>query len=173
MTGLDHKTAVKNYIKAAVKGVVKTMAKMGISTIQSYRGAQIFEAIGLNHDVIDKYFTWTASRIEGVGLDVLTRRGADAPSTARFPTRRSTAHGAGRRRPVSMAQRRRVSPVQPADDSQTAARLPHQQLQGVQGILELVNDQAKNLCTLRGLFEFKLRGSNRFPIEEVEPVEAS
>ena len=67
----DHKTAIKKYIKAAIKGVVKTMAKMGISTIQSYRGAQIFEAVGLNSEVVDKYFTWTPSRIEGVGLDVI------------------------------------------------------------------------------------------------------
>ncbi|MGD0745902.1 MAG: glutamate synthase central domain-containing protein, partial [Verrucomicrobiota bacterium] len=71
LPGLEEKTAIKKYIKAAVKGVVKTMAKMGISTIQSYRGAQIFEAIGLNHDVIDNYFTGTVSRIEGAGLEVL------------------------------------------------------------------------------------------------------
>src|SRR3989442_12320952 len=71
LPNLSHKTASKKYIKAAVKGVVKTMAKMGISTIQSYRGAQIFEAIGLNQSVIDRYFTWTPSRMEGVGLDVL------------------------------------------------------------------------------------------------------
>ena len=68
---IDHKKAVKNYLKAVTKSVVKTMAKMGISTMQSYCGAQIFEAIGLNHSVIDKYFTWTASQIEGVGIDVL------------------------------------------------------------------------------------------------------
>src|ERR1039458_6060681 len=67
----DYKTAMKKYIKAAIKGVVKTMAKMGISTIQSYRGAQIFEAVGLNSEVVDKYFTWTPSRIQGVGLDVI------------------------------------------------------------------------------------------------------
>ena len=66
LPGLDHKKAVKNFIKAAVKGVVKTMAKMGISTIQSYRGAQIFEAVGINKEVVDKYFTWTPSRISGI-----------------------------------------------------------------------------------------------------------
>ncbi|HEX7576818.1 MAG TPA: glutamate synthase central domain-containing protein, partial [Verrucomicrobiae bacterium] len=71
LVNLDHKTAIKKYIKAAIKGVVKTMAKMGISTIQSYRGAQIFEAVGLNSMVVDKYFTWTPSRIQGVGLDVI------------------------------------------------------------------------------------------------------
>ena len=57
---IDHKTACKNFVKAAAKGVIKVMSKMGISTIQSYRGAQVFEALGLRQDVIDHYFTWTA-----------------------------------------------------------------------------------------------------------------
>jgi glutamate synthase (ferredoxin) len=90
LTGLDHKKAVKNYVKAAVKGVVKTMSKMGISTIQSYRGAQIFEAIGLNHSVIKKYFTNTASQVEGVGLDAIAeevcrRHRAAFPERGQFP----------------------------------------------------------------------------------------
>ncbi len=80
LTNTDHKTAIKKFIKAAIKGVVKTMAKMGISTIQSYRGAQIFEAIGLNSEVVDKYFTWTPSRIQGVGLDVIAEEALDAAS---------------------------------------------------------------------------------------------
>src|SRR5262249_41663027 len=70
---LDAPAAIEHYLKAANKGVLKVMTKMGISTVQSYRGAQIFEAIGLNHDVVDRYFTWTASRIEGIGLDVIAR----------------------------------------------------------------------------------------------------
>jgi glutamate synthase (ferredoxin) len=70
---MTHEKAVYNYLKATTKGVVKVLAKMGISTIQSYRGAQIFEAIGLNKAVVDKYFTWTASRIEGIGLDVIAQ----------------------------------------------------------------------------------------------------
>src|SRR5262249_4353390 len=69
LAGVDPKTAIKNYAKAVTKSIVKTMAKMGISTIQSYRGAQIFEAIGLNRAVIDRYFTGTASQVEGIGLD--------------------------------------------------------------------------------------------------------
>ncbi len=72
--------AVKNYIKAVNKGVIKVMSKMGISTVQSYRGAQIFEAVGLDQDVIDKYFTCTPSRVGGIGLDVSPRRcGAALP----------------------------------------------------------------------------------------------
>ena len=69
--GVTHEQAVKNYIKALNKGILKVMSKMGISTLQSYCGAQIFEAVGLNRPFVDKYFTWTASRIGGVGIDVI------------------------------------------------------------------------------------------------------
>lgn len=71
LTGVTLKEAIKNYNKAVTKGVVKVLSKMGISTIQSYRGAQIFEAIGISQEVIDKYFTWTPSRIGGMGLEEL------------------------------------------------------------------------------------------------------
>ena len=70
---IDAGTAIEHYIKAANKGVLKVMTKMGISTLHSYRGAQIFEAIGLGRDLIERYFTWTASRIEGIGLDELAQ----------------------------------------------------------------------------------------------------
>ena len=73
LTGLDHRKAVKNYIKALNKGILKVMAKMGISTLQSYCGAQIFEAIGLSRELIDTYFTGTASRVSGIGLDVIAQ----------------------------------------------------------------------------------------------------
>jgi glutamate synthase (NADPH/NADH) large chain len=69
LRGISHEKAVKNYIKAATKSVVKILSKMGISTIQSYRGAQIFEAVGLNSEFVDRYFTWTPSRIGGIGLE--------------------------------------------------------------------------------------------------------
>ncbi|ULO06652.1 glutamate synthase large subunit [Paenibacillus sp. 19GGS1-52] len=69
LRGISHEKAVKNYIKAATKTVVKILSKMGISTIQSYRGAQIFEAVGLNSEFVDQYFTWTPSRIGGIGLE--------------------------------------------------------------------------------------------------------
>ena len=71
--GIAFETALKNYKKAINKGLLKVFSKMGISTLQSYRGAQVFEAIGLNKSLVDRYFTGTASRIEGVGLDVLAR----------------------------------------------------------------------------------------------------
>src|SRR6185295_6156909 len=84
--GPDEK-AMANYVKSVNKGLLKTFSKMGISTLQSYRGAQVFEAIGLSRDLVDKYFTGTVSRIEGVGLDVIAReailkhRYAYAPQT--------------------------------------------------------------------------------------------
>src|SRR5262249_21601397 len=73
LNGLSHEKAVKHYIKAANKGVLKVMSKMGISTVASYTGAQIFEAIGLNQAFVDRYFTWTPSRVQGVGIDVIAQ----------------------------------------------------------------------------------------------------
>ena len=90
LTGMDHKTACKNYLKAAMKGVVKVISKMGISTIQSYWGAQIFEAIGLKQSFIDRYFTWTPSRVEGVAIEVIAQE-ALAATSAPSRTGRSTA----------------------------------------------------------------------------------
>src|SRR5262245_62746168 len=88
---IEHKTACQNFGNAGVKGVVKVTSKMGISTIQSYRGAQIFEAIGLNHEVIDRYFTWTPSRVEGAGLDVLAKE-VEMRHRRAFPDRPVNGH---------------------------------------------------------------------------------
>src|SRR5262249_13728302 len=76
LKGVSEDEAVEHYLKAANKGILKVMTKMGISTLQSYRGAQIFEAIGLNHELVDAYFTGTASRIEGIGLDAIAKESA-------------------------------------------------------------------------------------------------
>jgi hypothetical protein len=83
ITGVTHEQAVVNYIHALNKGILKVMSKMGISTLQSYCGAQIFEAIGLDSAFVDNYFTWTASRIGGVGLDVIA--GSDRAARSRVP----------------------------------------------------------------------------------------
>ena len=170
LPNLDHETAVKKYIKGAVKGVVKTMAKMGISTFQSYRGAQIFESVGLNQTVIDKYFTWTASRIEGVGLDVLAEEALTRHRRA-FPSR--SVNGAvldagGNYQWRSDGEFHLFNP-QSVHKLQLACRTGSYKL--FQEYAELINNQAKNLCTLRGLLDFKW-AENPIPIEEVEPVEA-
>jgi glutamate synthase (ferredoxin) len=165
---LDHKTAVKKYIKAAVKGVVKTMAKMGISTIQSYRGAQIFEAIGLNSNVVDKYFTWTPSRIQGVGMDVLAGE-VLARHRHAFPDR----SGNGALEPGGQYQWRdggefHLFNPQTIHKLQIACRLNSEKI--YREYAGLINQQAANLCTLRGLLDFKL-AENPIPVEQVEPVE--
>jgi glutamate synthase (ferredoxin) len=170
LTGLDHATAVKKYIKAAIKGVVKTMAKMGISTVASYRGAQIFEAVGLNSSVIDKYFTWTPSRIQGVGIEAIAeevlRQHAEAYSERSAMD--DVLEAGGQYQWRKDGEHHLFSP-QAVHALQVAVRSgDYDQYKIYAG---QVNDQSRNLSTLRGLLEFKT-GRKPIPIEEVEPVEA-
>jgi glutamate synthase (ferredoxin) len=165
----DHKTAQKKFIKAAVKGVVKTMAKMGISTVQSYRGAQIFEAVGLNSEVVDKYFTWTPSRIQGVGLDVIAAE-AIARHHHAFPKRQVN----GELTPGGQYQWRddgeqHLFNPQTIHKLQTACRTNNEKV--YREYADLLNDRSKSLCTLRGLLDFKF-AETPVPIEEVESVES-
>jgi glutamate synthase (ferredoxin) len=163
---VDHKTAVKNYAKAVAKGVVKTMSKMGISTIQSYRGAQIFEAIGLNHEVIDRYFTGTPSRIEGVGIDGLAKE-IETRHRAAFPERPSgepSLDSGGNYKWRSEGEFHLFNP-ETIHQLQLACRLGSFKI--FREYSEAVNVQEKNYCTLRGLLEFK-PGSVPVPLEEVE-----
>jgi glutamate synthase (ferredoxin) len=164
----DHNVAVKKYIKAAVKGVVKTMAKMGISTIQSYHGAQIFEAVGLDTQVVDKYFTWTPSRIQGVGLEVIAEE-ALARHTRAFPAREVNEEldAGGQYQWRDNGEFHLFNP-QSIHKLQIACRLGSEKI--YREYAELINNQAKNLCTLRGLLEFKT-ADQPVPIEEVESVE--
>ena len=163
----DHKTAIKKYIKAAIKGVVKTMAKMGISTVQSYRGAQIFEAVGLNSEVVEKYFTWTPSRIQGVGLDVIAKE-ALARHRRAFPREEIAELDAGGQYQWRDGGEYHLFNPQTIHKLQTACRLGSEKI--YREYAELVNNQSKNLCTLRGLLDFKY-AEKQLPIEEVESVE--
>jgi glutamate synthase (ferredoxin) len=168
LKNIKHKEACKNFVKAAVKGVVKVISKMGISTIQSYRGAQIFEAIGLHHSVIDKYFTWTPSRVEGVGLDVIALEVRMRHQRA-FPTRSVNGHvleGGGEYQWRADGEVHLFSP-QTVHKLQQACRSANYKI--FQEYSKLVNDQTKKHCTLRGLLEFK--PATPIPLEEVEPVE--
>jgi len=163
----DHKVAVKKYIKAAVKGVVKTMAKMGISTIQSYHGAQIFEAVGLNAELVDKYFTWTPSRIQGVGLEVIAEEALARHSRA-YPVREINEElDAGGQYQWRDSGEFHLFNPQSIHKLQIACRLGSEKI--YREYAELINNQAKNLCTLRGLLEFKT-ADQPVPIEEVESV---
>ena len=118
VSAIGAEDAAQNVVKAIDKGLLKTISKMGISTIQSYRGAQIFEAVGLDRELIDTHFTYTASRIGGVGLEVLAQRGARAPRP-RLPGCCGRAAARGRR--LRVAARRRAPHVEPGDDRARAA----------------------------------------------------
>jgi len=170
LTGLDHKKAVKNYVKAAVKGVVKTMSKMGISTIQSYRGAQIFEAIGLNHAVINRYFTNTASQVEGVGLDAIAEEARQRHQAA-FPERGQqppTLRPGGQYQWRADGEYHLFNP-ETIHKLQLAARTNDYKV--FQEYCREINDQSRHLCTLRGMFELKYL-DQPIPLDEVEPVES-
>ncbi len=166
----DEETAKKNYVKAVIKGVVKVISKMGISTIQSYRGAQIFEAIGLNPDLVDEYFTWTASRVGGVGLDVLASEVRVRHRKA-FPERPMNGHVLD---PGGQYQYRGDGEYH-LFNPETIHRLQYACRTGSYKVFQeytrLVDDQSRRICTLRGLMDLKLDGKP-VPIEEVEPVEA-
>ena len=170
LPGLDHAKAVKNYLKALNKGVTKVMSKMGISTIQSYRGAQIFEAVGLAQDFVDRYFTWTATRIGGIGLAVVAeevrRRHALAWPARGLPDGDLAAGGE--------YQWRRDGEYH-LFNPETVYKLQHATRSGQYAIFKeytaLVDNQAQHLATLRGLMGLKPAGAP-VPLEEVEPVEA-
>jgi len=167
---LSYDKAVYNYAKAATKGVIKVLSKMGISTIQSYHGAQIFECVGIAQDVIDKYFTRTPSRIGGIGLDVIAQE---------VSARHQRAFGAieGRDRKLdsgSEHQWRRDGEYHlynPESITMLQEACRNNSYQQFLAYTEQLNDETQKQATLRGLFDFKF-AENPVPIEEVESVES-
>jgi glutamate synthase domain-containing protein 2/glutamate synthase domain-containing protein 1/glutamate synthase domain-containing protein 3 len=169
LTGVDHETACKNFVKAAVKGVVKVISKMGISTIQSYRGAQIFEAVGLHQSVIDKFFTWTSSRIEGIGLDVIAQEVLMRHQRA-FPDRQvngNTLDVGGHYQWRQGGEFHMFNP-ETVHKLQLACRLGS--YEKFKEYSAQANDRARTAATLRALLEFK--PGRPVPLEEVEPIES-
>lgn len=168
ITNIDHKSACKNLVKAATKGIIKVMAKMGISAIQSYRGAQVFEAVGLRQDVIDEYFTWTASRVGGIGMDVIAQE-VLVRHRAAFPERPTNGHTL----PVGGQYQWRADGEYHLFNPESIHRLQKSVRNGnfnqFKEYSKLINEQATNLCTLRGLLDFKF--GEAVPLEEVEPIE--
>ena len=163
---ISFETALKNYKKAVNKGMLKVFSKMGISTLQSYRGAQIFEAIGLNSDLVAKYFTGTASRIEGVGLEVLAREAKMKHDLAFHPVTESDTE-----LPVGGSYAFRVKGEDHLLNPLTISKLQHAVQQNSFSTFEeysrLMNDEGRQLNTLRGLMDFKW-AKNPVHIEEVE-----
>ena len=169
--GMDSRKAVKNFIKASGKGVLKVMSKMGVSTVASYTGAQIFEAIGLGRDLVDEYFTGVVSRLGGIGLDEIAREVAARHAHA-HPTRpEERAH-----RKLELGgeyQWRREGEVH-LFNPETVFKLQHATRAKRYDIFKqytsLVDDQSKKLATLRGLFSFKDGAREPVSIDEVESV---
>ncbi len=160
--------AEKNFIKAINKGLLKTFSKMGISTLQSYRGAQVFEAVGLNQSLIEDYFPGTASRIEGVGLDVLAREAQMKHAYAFQPLTESETDlvvgGQYQYREggeYHLLNPSTISKLQHAVNTNNPATF--------QEYTDLIDDQNRTLCTLRGLLKLKYL-DEPIPIEEVEPA---
>jgi glutamate synthase (NADPH/NADH) large chain len=173
ITGITPEKAVKNLIKSLGKGVLKVMSKMGISTIASYTGAQVFEAIGLSQEVVDEYFVGTTSRLGGVSLDVIAQEtiarhhiayppGGEVPGTKRLPIG------------GEYQWRREGEPH--LFDPETVFTLQHSTRNKRYDIFkrytDRVNEQSARLMTLRGLFQF-IEGANPpISIDEVEPISA-
>lgn len=161
-----------NFLKANLNGVIKTMAKMGISTIASYRGAQIFEAIGLNESVIDKYFTNTASRVEGIGMETISKeaylrhRDAYAP---RDDARAAELDPGGVYQWRHGGERHLFNPIT-IHKLQKATRLGSRAV--FREYSDAVNEQSRELFTLRGLMQFIVDPKKSIPLEEVESAES-
>ncbi len=163
---MDYEKACKNYIKAVTKGVIKIGSKIGISTIQSYRGAQIFESIGLSSEVINKYFTWTASRLEGIGVEAIAQE-AIARHHQGFFSEIPTLDAGGEYQWRKDGEAHLLSP-------ETIHLLQRATQEGDYELYKQysakMNQQGKEFFRLRDLLEFKSR--DPIPLEEVESVEA-
>jgi glutamate synthase (ferredoxin) len=166
LTDIDHKSACKNFVKAASKGVVKVTSKMGISTIHSYCGAQIFEAIGLSSSVVDRYFTWTPTRIEGAGLDVIAQEATMRHQRA-FPDRSVEAHTLDVGGQYQWRSEGEVHLFSPKTVHALQRAVRNNDYATFKEYSSLVNNQLEERCTLRGLLDFKVR--EPVPIDEVEP----
>ncbi len=167
---LDPEHAVANLVKSLGKGVLKVMSKMGVSTVASYTGAQIFEAVGLAQPLVDRYFTGTTSKLGGVDIDTIAEEVARRHRTAYPvdglpPAHRSLEIGG------EYQWRREGEPH--LFDPETVFRLQHSTRAGRYDVFKQytarVNEQSERLMTLRGLFKLK-SGRGPIPIEEVEPV---
>ncbi|UCM87315.1 glutamate synthase large subunit [Streptomyces marincola] len=171
LPGMDADEAIRNLIKALGKGVLKVMSKMGISTVASYRGAQVFEAVGLDASFVDTYFHGTATKIGGAGLDVIAREVA-ARHAAAYPA--SGVAPAHRALDIGGEYQWRREGEPHLFDPETVFRLQHSTRERRYDVFrqytDRVNEQSERLMTLRGLFRLKTGERPAVPLDEVEPV---
>jgi glutamate synthase (NADPH/NADH) large chain len=173
ITGITSEKAVKNLIKGLGKGVLKIMSKMGISVVGSYAGAQAFEAVGLSQEFVDQYFTGTTSLLGGVGIDVVAAENAARHSAAYPQDGAILAHE--RLQVGGEYQWRREGPPH-LFNPDTVFRLQHstraRRYDIFRDYTRLVDEQAENLMTLRGLFKLDTDERKPIPLDEVEPIES-
>jgi glutamate synthase (NADPH/NADH) large chain len=171
LPGVDAATAVKNYVKALGKGVLKVMSKMGISTVASYTGAQVFEALGLAQNVVDEYFTGTTSRLGGVGLDVLA---AEVAARYRGAHPDNPAEHAHRRLEIGGEYTWRREGELHLFNPETVFLLQHatraRRYDIYQRYTSTVDEMSRRAATLRGLFTFRTGVRPPVPLDQVEPV---
>jgi glutamate synthase domain-containing protein 2/glutamate synthase domain-containing protein 1/glutamate synthase domain-containing protein 3 len=166
---LPYEDACKNFIKAVNKGILKVASKMGISTVQSYRGAQIFEAVGLNSDFVEAFFPMTPSRVQGVGLEVIALEAINRHEQGypRIETDAATLPDGGQYKWRARGEYHQWNP-------RTVAALQHAVRQNVPEkyaeFAEAINNEQRNRCTLRGLLDFKFAEDGGISIDEVEPA---
>jgi glutamate synthase (NADPH/NADH) large chain len=167
----DPTKAIANYIKAASKGVLKVMSKMGISTVASYTGAQIFEAVGLSQELVDEFFAGTVSRLGGIGLDEIAAEVARRHLLAFPPNPAERAH---RTLEVGGEYQWRREGEFHLFNPETVYKLQHSTRTGRYDVFKeytrRVDQQTRQLATLRGLFEFRTDVRPAVPLDEVEPV---
>ncbi|MFA9480242.1 glutamate synthase large subunit [Phycisphaerales bacterium AB-hyl4] len=169
---LTHETIVNHFIKAVNKGILKVMSKMGISTLASYKGAQIFEALGLKTEIVERCFAGTASRLQGVGFNVLAteaqrRHAVGYPPRSRVRLPQLPNPGDYHWR--ADGERHAVNPTSIAT-LQAAARTNSRQ--AYDQFAKSTNEDARARCTLRGLLKLRTNENKAIPLEEVEPASA-
>ena len=166
--GITPEVAIQKFIKGINKGLLKTFSKMGISTLQSYRGAQVFEAIGLNQELVETYFSGTTSRVEGVGLDVLAREALMKHKYAFQPITEFDTELA-----VGGSYHFRVNGEYHLLNPSTISKLQHSvrdnNFKSFQEYTELIDQQSRNLATLRSLMKIK-KAKKPISIDQVEPA---
>ncbi len=166
---LSAEKAIYNYVKAIGKGLSKIMSKMGVSTYMSYCGAQLFEAIGINSDTINKYFTGTASRVEGIGVFEIAEEAMRRHQVAfgDDPVLATMLDAGGEYAWRARGEEHMWSP-------DAIAKLQHSTRANnwntYKEYAQLINDQSQRQMTLRGLFEFKVDPAKAIPVDEVEPA---
>jgi glutamate synthase (NADPH/NADH) large chain len=172
ITGVEARTAIRRYVQALVKGVLKIMSKMGISTVGAYTAAQVFESFGLGQDLLDEYFTGTVSKLGGVGLDVIAREAQTRHRRAHPDNPTERAH---RRLEVGGEYAYRREGELHLFTPETVFLLQHATKTGREEVFREYSAEIDRLNreggALRGMFALRTEGRTPIPIDEVEPVE--